>query len=206
VLEIAAFPVGSPEMKMSPQGGIFVSDYPAGSENTLGSLARRLYVCYNIPVKIVEPNLSNLPELVELWGKQYKYHHNLDDEYYVPDSSDLREQFEAYLKKAIVDSKPNILVAYEEDKMVGFITFETAKADYFDTNITKYGEIFEIFVEEACRNKSFGKNLLKAAEEHFANAGIKYVELQVSTFNNNALEVYKHLGYTDRQTLMFKKL
>ena len=157
-------------------------------------------------MKIVKPQLAELPELIKLWKGQYKYHHNLDSIYYVSTSSPLRKKFREYLEKAINKNRPNILVARKRGKLVGFITYEVTKADYFDTNIEKYGEVIELFVSENYRKKGVGKKLLQGAEAYFRQNGIEWIELQVSTFNRNAISAYKHLDYQNRQSLMFKKL
>ena len=111
-----------------------------------------------------------------------------------------------YKTKAIESDEPNILIATIGKEIVGFITFEIAEADYFDTNIKRYGEAIELFVSEIHRKKGIGKKLLSEAEEYFKSKGIKWVELQVSSFNANAIDMYKHVGYKNRQSLFFKQI
>ena len=101
---------------------------------------------------------------------------------------------------------PNILVAKIEEDIVGFVTFEKAEADYFDTKIKEYGEVIELFVLEKFRKKGIGKKLLTAAEEYFVKIGLNYVELQLSVFNSNAIDFYKYMGYASKQALYFKKI
>lgn len=157
-------------------------------------------------VKVVKPNLSELPDLIKLWGRQYKFHNDLDSEYYVPNSEKLRRKFRVYLEGAIKKNEPNILVAKEQDELVGFITFKITNADYLDTNIKRYGEVIELFVSDEHRRKGVGRMLLQTAERYFNEKEVEWVELQVSTFNTNAIDAYEHMGYQNRQTLMFKKL
>ncbi|MFC1790370.1 GNAT family N-acetyltransferase [Patescibacteria group bacterium] len=157
-------------------------------------------------IKINKPKISELDKLLDLWRGQYDYHHSLDAVYYVANSTVLDRKFRGYLEKAINKDDPFILAACERDRLVGFITFEISKADYFDTKIKKYGEVIELFVDKARRGKGIGKRLMQAAEDFFKNRSVSYIKLQCSTFNKNAIGFYQHLSYINRQVLMFKKV
>ncbi len=97
-------------------------------------------------------------------------------------------------------------MAKDQANLVGFITFKITESDYFDTKIKKYGEIIEVFVLNTHRQKGIGRMLLGAAEKYFYNKKVRWVKLQVSTFNKNAIGAYEHLGYQNRQTLLFKNM
>lgn len=157
-------------------------------------------------MNIRKPLVNEIPLLVTLWEKQYEYHHNLDSDYYVDNSPSLTEQFKEHLAKAINDNDPYILCAYINDVMVGFVTFKKTEADYFDANITEYGEIIELHVEESSRRQGVGAALMKAVENFFSKEGLVWVELQASTYNKLAIKFYEGEGYKNRQTLMFKKI
>lgn len=157
-------------------------------------------------MEIVKPDLKDLDEILVLWKKQYEYHYNLDPEYYVSDLDGLNTEFRSYLKKAIEEDVPNILVAKEDSKILGFATFEINKAFYFDTKIKEYGEIVELFVREQDRRKGVGKLLVASAERFFKNKGIVYIKIGCSSFNKNGLDFYTSQNYINRQTLFFKKI
>lgn len=159
-----------------------------------------------IKVKIIKPKLDDLIEIIDLWKKQYNFHHHLDPEYYVSNSASLIKKFQKYLAEAIEKNNPHILVARTDGKIIGFVTFNRQSADYFDTKIQEYGEVIELFIDDGYRNQGIGKRLLQAVENHFSKLRIKYIEIQTSTFNNNAIEFYQHSGYINRQTLLFKKI
>ena len=157
-------------------------------------------------INIKKPALSDLPNLIELWRGQYKYHHYLDSTYYVPNSPSLDKKFEEYLKQAIEKNDPNILVAEMGNRLVGFITYEKTDADYFDTNFVEHGDVLELFITPEFRNKDVGKKLMNEVEETFQKDGIKFMSLQCSTFNKNALRFYKEEVFTNRQSLLYKKI
>lgn len=152
------------------------------------------------------PDLSDLQGLIYLWRGQYDYHHNLDSTYYVSNSEELDKKFKKYLEQAIKKSNPNILVAEKEGKLIGFITYEKVDADYFDTNIIEHGDILELYVDPKYRKMGAGKKLMIEVEKFFKNKGVEYLSLQCSTFNKNALDFYKKYGFTNRQSLLYKRI
>lgn len=157
-------------------------------------------------MKIVKPSTKDIPQLIRLWEQQYQLHHSLDSKYYVPNSEPLTKEFERYLSRAIKQNKPHILIAKSRGQIIGFITFSSESTSYFDTQIKKFGEVLELFVDEKFHKQGIGKNLLTAAEKHFAKLGLKHIKLECSMFNQSAIQFYQRLGYINRQALLFKQL
>lgn len=157
-------------------------------------------------MKINKPDQKDIPALINLWREQYQLHNDIDPVYYVPNSSNQDKVFEKYIKKAIINDSPNILVARDNDKMIGFITFDIEENNYIDTNIKKFGEIIEIFVKKEYRKKGVGTKLIQKAEKFFINQEIKDVKIASSSFNDNASKFYDKNGYISRQILFFKRV
>jgi ribosomal protein S18 acetylase RimI-like enzyme len=157
-------------------------------------------------ITVRKPQLTELSELIQLWEEQYRYHHELDSEYYVSNSEGLTKKFSEYLTKCIEKEDPYIQVAVYEGKLVGFITYEVDEADYFDTNIKKFGSVLELYVSDKYRRKGLGTKLMQAAEAFFKGQGLEWVELQCSSFNEMALMFYDKSDFKNRQTLLFKKI
>jgi ribosomal protein S18 acetylase RimI-like enzyme len=157
-------------------------------------------------IEIIKPGVKDLDRLIPLWEEQYKYHHDLDSDYYVKNSEELTKKFREYLTKCIEKDDPYILVAELEGEFVGFITFEIDDADYFDTNIKKYGSVLELYVSKKHRRKGIGTKLMKSVEDFFKSKGLEWVELQCSSYNEMALMFYDKSDFKNRQTLLFKRL
>ena len=157
-------------------------------------------------MNILKPTLADIPELLGLWKKQYDYHHDIDTIYYVAYSEDLKDEFEKYLTKAINDDDPRILVAKDDAKIVGFITFKEDEESYFDTQIKKFGVVIELYVSDQSRAQGIGKALMREAENFFASKELTDVKLFCSSFNTNTLNFYSHIGYVQRQSVLFKKI
>lgn len=157
-------------------------------------------------MEIAKPTLADIPALLELWRGQYEYHHSLDNIYYAPYSDELRKTFEEYLTAAINEDTTHVLIARHEEKIAGFITFTEDEESYFDTNIKKFGLVIEVYVSDESRGHGVGKRLMEAAEDFFRSKGLTDVKLACSSFNKNTLDFYEHIGYVDRQRILFKKL
>lgn len=156
---------------------------------------------------IQKPTLKDIPKLIPLWMDEIEYHHTLDSEYYLPNPTDETgvSEEEKYLEKAIKYDDPFILVAKKDDDIAGFVTFEEGRADYPDTKIEHYGEVLELFVDKQYRKQGIGKQLLAAAEAHFAQRNVSWIKLQATMYNTPAIQFYERLGYENKQVLMFKK-
>jgi len=123
-------------------------------------------------VEIIKPVVKDLGKLISLWEEQYRYHHDLDSDYYVKSSEGLTKQFREYLAKSIEKNDPYILVALIGGEFVGFISFEIDEAEYFDTKIKKFGSVLELYVSEKYRRKGIGSKLMKRVENFFKEKGL----------------------------------
>lgn len=157
-------------------------------------------------LRIEKPSVEDIPHIVLLWQGQYAFHNEIDKDYYVPVTPELIEKFRAYTLEAIEQDKPNILIARENKKIVGFVTYAVGEEEYFDTKIAKFGEIKELFVDEEQRGKGIGRKLVEHAESYFATQGIKDLKIQASVFNPGAIRLYNELGYAASQTVLFKQI
>lgn len=157
-------------------------------------------------LKIYKPKLEQISEIIPLWEKQYIFHNELDDEYYVEMSPELKDKFEKHLTESIEKDSPMILVAEINEKIVGFITYEIEENDYMDTKITKYGVIVEMYVDEKYREQGIASKLMNKVEAYFKSQNLSHVEIQLSTYNTNAMKFYSAKGYENKQTFVFKKI
>lgn len=157
-------------------------------------------------ITITKPILAEIDDLIPLWEQQYQYHYDLDSYYYVANSAELSQKFKDYLRESINYDNPNILIARDENKIVGFITYCIEHESYFDTNITHYGFVKELCVDEHARGKNIGTKLLTVVEEFFISQHVFDIKLISSAFNKDALAFYDRLGYSNRHATLFKNI
>jgi ribosomal protein S18 acetylase RimI-like enzyme len=155
---------------------------------------------------IEKPSFKDFNALIDLWQEQYEYHHQLDPTYYVAVTGRLISTMREYVRESIEREVPYMLVAKEENNVVGFITFKILETPYFASNIKKSGQIIELFVDLKHRKNGIGTLLTQAVEKFFKEKGISYVIVQSSTNNPGAANFYHAEGYTSRQTQHFKSI
>jgi ribosomal protein S18 acetylase RimI-like enzyme len=68
------------------------------------------------------------------------------------------------------------------------------------------GYVFDLSVIEEMQGKGVGKNLMKVAEDFCIKGGMRYVCLNVTTANENAVGFYEGLGYKEERKRMIKVL
>lgn len=78
--------------------------------------------------------------------------------------------------------------------------------DYFDTQITDYGEVKELVITEKSQMSSIGGALLQQAEKRFADEGLDYMRIKVSVDNSVGLNFYRKNGYEIDQVELIKQL
>jgi len=156
-------------------------------------------------MQIIKPKTKHIEQIRKLWNLEDRYHIYLDPTYYEESEEEVDPAFDKYVIEAI-EARENILIALEDDYVIGFVTFEIGQADYPDTNIKTFGEILELYVLEEYRGKGVGRALLDEAEKEFNSKGIEWVKLQCSTYNKSALAFYEKIGFEDRQRLLFRRI
>jgi ribosomal protein S18 acetylase RimI-like enzyme len=95
----------------------------------------------------------------------------------------------AYWKEAIEYSDPQILVATENDKVIGFVAFDRSRDPGTKSSV---GEIWALYVAPAHWRKGAGLALWDGARDGLREEGCTQVTLWVLLANERALEFYEH--------------
>ena len=95
----------------------------------------------------------------------------------------------AYWKEAIEYSDPQLLVATENDKVIGFVGFDRSRDPGTKSSV---GEIWALYVTPAHWRKGAGLALWDGARDGLKEEGCTQVTLWVLLGNERALEFYEH--------------
>lgn len=122
--------------------------------------------------------------------------------------------FGAYYAQKIISevSKQGgkIILAFDEDKVIGVVVALILKRndeDALQLKPAKYGEIEKLYVLDTYRGKGVGSHLFKMAEKYLVEEEkCDYVEVVVFGDNDKAYDLYKKLGYADREFILIKKV
>ena len=105
------------------------------------------------------------------------------------------EGLKEHLKNIIAHEEAILLVAVEEQEIVGFLVGEIMTCHLPISSIKEVGYIAGAYVVEKYRGQGIMKNLEEQAVEFFINNGLKYVEVNFITNNVIAKESWKGMGY-----------
>ncbi len=95
----------------------------------------------------------------------------------------------AYWKEAIEYSDPQILVATDADKVIGFVGFDRSRDPGTKSSV---GEIWALYVTPAHWRKGAGLALWDGARDGLKEEGCTQVTLWVLLGNERALEFFEH--------------
>lgn len=91
------------------------------------------------------------------------------------------------------------LVAWKNEKPIGHVRIRWAGSE--NENVTSHviavPHIDSLSVTESFQNHGIGKLLIEALEDLARQRGFKQIGLSVGIENSNALEFYKHLGFSN---------
>ena len=106
------------------------------------------------------------------------------------------------LKEYVYEGLENglkILGIIEKEKLLGYIAYEIKE------KVTKCLWIDEFVIKEEYRHKGYGTKLMERINEITEEEKINRIELNCYSFNENAIKLYKKLGYTEQRFILEKK-
>ncbi|NTV40701.1 MAG: GNAT family N-acetyltransferase [Candidatus Moranbacteria bacterium] len=99
----------------------------------------------------------------------------------------------------INDNAVNCLVIEEEDKVVGFASLIT----YYLPTLGKMGEIEDVVVDEKCRGKGYGREIMESLIKLAKEKNLKKIQLTSNPNRIVARALYAKLGFEMRDTNVF---
>ncbi len=108
-----------------------------------------------------------------------------------------KNEFDSLFKKGLHSSQFIIKNIILGTKVIGFIWYEV-------NNITAH--IYDIFIYKNYRNKGYGKEALLKLQRELKKQHIKYVELNVFSHNQRAIDFYQRLNFRTECHAMIKKI
>lgn len=144
-------------------------------------------------IEIREAKISDIEKgLLEVFIEGYRYHQkgrpdifkNLSDEEL---RQDLIKNFEEL----------SIIVLTENEEIVGYLAYRIKERH------VKKLDVDQLVISEKCRNKGYGKMLMNEAKNIAKKNGCARIELNCWLFNENALDMYEHIGF-ERQRIIYE--
>ncbi len=110
------------------------------------------------------------------------------------------------LQKLLGSAEAYVVVAEIEKKVIGCGFGEIRNDDLSYTNISKFGYVGLMYVEEKYRGEGAGRMIIESVINWFKEKKISEVRLKVYANNKNAIEAYRKNGFQDFVLEMRKTL
>lgn len=144
-------------------------------------------------IEIREANISDIENgLLEVFIEGYRYHQkgrpdifeNLSNEEL---RKDLIKNFESL----------STIVLTLNNEIVGYLSYKIKEKH------NKKLDVDQLIITEKCRNKGYGKMLMNEVKNIAKKIGCARIELNCWLFNENALDMYEHIGF-ERQRIIYE--
>lgn len=131
--------------------------------------------------------------LLEVFIDGYRYHQNgRPDIFTIQSDEELKEDL-----MRIFESD-SMIVLLNDDRVIGYLSYKIK-----EKKGNKLMDIDQLVIKEGIRGKGFGKMLIEEAKKIANDNDCVRIVFNCWTFNENALNVYDHLGFK-RQRIMYE--
>jgi len=124
-------------------------------------------------------------------------------------SEDYGKQYTAHALKRVVEEQGVCYIAEQGGSHVGFImgiVHKVEGVEAFENNEEQYGEVIELYVEEAFRGTGLADELMKKLEVYLKEKHCNQIYIEVFAPNEQARKFYEKCEYHVRDYVMMKKL
>ena len=144
--------------------------------------------------KIKKEELNN--DFYDLYYEGFLYHYNKRPDLFKKRTLD---ELKEWLFSEIDNEGLKILGYFKDDKLIGFLAYKIVQ------KTTKYLWIDEFIISKNERGKGYGTALMNEARKISKEENTSRVEFNCYAFNENAIKLYKKLGYVEQRYIFEMK-
>ena len=150
------------------------------------------FVYMNIRKATVEDINGNL---LDLYMDGFQYHaHERPDIFFLKNKNQLKDELIAILKEF------HVLVLERDGKILGFACYKIKNVS------SKVLWLDYLVIDKNYRGLGYGKMIMDALKEIARDSLCSRVELCCWSFNQNAMEIYKNIGFDEQRIIFEMKL
>jgi ribosomal protein S18 acetylase RimI-like enzyme len=114
-----------------------------------------------------------------------------------------KESHYNWIKKCFDDNNTKIFIAEEKEIVIGYCTVHIREIKDHDMMQDRIIIVIgNLYIEEKSRKKGIGKMFFEEAKKYAKREKIKFIELMVWEYNQNAINFYEHLGMKTQNRTM----
>jgi len=117
------------------------------------------------------------------------------------------EQSKAFIQSVIEGDASDILVCELKNEIEGFVLLQAKETSDFPFIVQhKFAYLMDIIVRKNHQGNGYGKALLNEVKKWASERNLEYIELDVLTNNENAIQFYLKNNFEDKRKTMFCRL
>lgn len=148
---------------------------------------------------------ADLPAVGRLAVLLVRLHHDLDAARFIAPTSSTESAYSAFLGSQLDTPRIVVLVALEDDHVVGYTYAGVEGTDYMSLR-GPAGVLYDIVVDPASRRHGIGRALLDATIAALASRGARQVVLSTAVGNESAERLFSRAGFRRTMTEMTREL
>ena len=142
-------------------------------------------------VEIRIATMNDIEQICQLYTEFFAYNAKLQPKY----CKEIKENGN-YPKSIITDDKSDIIIAIENNTILGFVHIQEAETPPYDSVVQhKFAVIIDFIVTVLCREKGIGKKLMDEAKKWTKLRNLEYIELMVLNNAKEANSFYEKNGF-----------
>lgn len=149
--------------------------------------------------------LTDLPRLGRLGALLVQAHHDFDAKRFLPSRERLPLDYERFLRGQLQDADAIVLVATENDDVIGYVYATIEGVDYMSLR-GPAGVLQDIIVDPASRGAGAGSLLLKAILSALKAREVTQVVLMTAARNEAAQRLFAREGFRPTMVEMTREL
>jgi len=155
-----------------------------------------------VDIKYRQAGYEDIDGIYDLYKELIKLHR--DNE---PDFFNKENQSKHFIRDVLNDNFAIIYVAVVDSKIVGFVLLQIEQTINL-VFLKKYRTLYltDLFVLEDYQNNGIGSHLIDLSINYATKHKLQYIELDVWSFNQKAIDMYLRRGFKNKLNAMYLKL
>ena len=154
----------------------------------------------NSAMEIIEASEKHTPEITKLW-MEFMYF-NAEIEPFNTSGDNVLTQVEKHLRNKITSDNSLVLVAIDDQKVVGYSISQATRMPPLSRGKT-IGVIYDMAITASHRRKGIGKEMLNRIKAWFNERNINRIELSVVTKNTIGNSFWREQGFQDYEQILY---
>jgi ribosomal protein S18 acetylase RimI-like enzyme len=157
-----------------------------------------------ILIKIIEAEEKHIPDITRLWKEFIQFHIDIEP-IWIPNEGAEDGQREEQTKPLMASEKGLVLVALDEDEVVGYSISEIKDPPRGSTR-PEYGYIHHVAVTENYRRTGVGEQMFNEILKWFKSKGMDRIELDITSKNYVSSSFWGKLGFEEYMRTLYREI